>query len=278
MTCRVLPASACWPVVIVFALLLSGCGAKSVHEGPAAANITGNWELTLTTTNLNAPPAGVAVFLTSNAGNVSGMAFGPAATDNLCAPNGCCGGPIGIFDEEVTGTVDADGNLKLANSAAGHPVFAMTGTVAGQTISNGSFAITNGSCSPAGTATGTEYLPLNGSYAGSLTSEVTGQSFPISAVLTQNSTPNADGYLSLAGTVTMSGYPCMTAGTPLNVSSSFVGDFFDASAGPSAGATFFMVGMLSPDEKTLTMNYGFTLAGSPCNGDGGSGTLTLQVE
>lgn len=273
MTSRVLPACTRWPVVLVCAVLLSGCGSKTPpHYSPA--NITGNWELTVKPADGS---AGIAVYLTSNAGRVSGVAFGPPATDLLCSPDGCCGSPIGLFDEALTGTVDANGNLKLGTAVAGNPVFAMTGVVSGPTLSNGSFTLA-GTCITQGSVTGTEYPPLNGTYSGTLTSQTTGQSFTVSASINQSSGPNSNGYLSLGGTVNVSGNPCIASGgaTPLSLNTTYVGSFFNASFAPSPGATLFLTGVLSPDGKTLAVNYGFTLADSSCNGDGGSGTLTLQ--
>jgi hypothetical protein len=150
--------------------------------------------------------------------------------------------------------------------------------VSGPAISNGTFSLANGGCSPQGTVTGTEYPPLNGTYSGTLTSGRTGQSFAVSAALNQSSGPNSDGYLTLVGTVNVSGFPCVASGgaAPFSLSTSYVGSYFNASLNPSPGATLFLTGTLSPDGKTLAVNYGFTLAGSSCNGDGGTGTLTLQ--
>ncbi len=280
MTSRVLLAGSCCPAASILALaLLSGCtaGTPIAPSSPpgSALNITGNWELIAEPGGGN---ASIAVYLTSNAGKVSGMAFGPPATDNVCVANGCCGSPIGFFDEPLTGTVDAAGNLKLGTAVAGDPLFAMTGTVNGQAIANGNFTLSGGSCVTQGPITGTQYLPLDGTYSGTLTSQMTGQTFAVSATLMQSSGPNSGGELTLTGMANISGYTCVASGgtAALSLNATYVGDFFNASLAPSAGATLFMMGVLSPTGKTLAVNYGFTRAGSSCNGDGGTGTLTLQ--
>jgi len=266
--------------VIFTAGSLAGCGSKapiSPIPPPSSpgtpANITGNWELAPKVTL--GSTTSIAVYLTSNAGSVSGIAEGPPAVDNVCTSNGCCGTPIGVFNNvALTGTVDADGNLKLGTAVGGIPDFAMTGTVSGSTLSNGSFTL-SGTCTAQGTITGTEYASLDGTYAGTLTSQATGQSYAVTTTLDQSNVPNASGYLNLTGTVSVSGYPCISSGTT-PISSTFLGNVFNAGVNPSPNATLGWSGTLSPDGKTIEIDYGFTLNGSSCNDDYGTGTLTLQ--
>ena len=172
----------------------------------------------------------------------------------------------------LTGKVDAGGNLKLGSTGAGGgPVFNMTGTVSGSTLSNGSFTLT-GHCTVQGTITGGQYPPLDGTYAGSLKSQVTGQSFTMSATLDQSSAPNSSGLLSLTGAVNVNGYPCISsASTPIDVG--FVGDSFGVY--PSQSPALGWTGVLSLDGRTLAIDYGFSTSGN-CNQDYGSGTLALQ--
>jgi len=278
MTSRALPLSGTCSAALIFAAsLLAGCGANkpvTLSSPPGStANITGNWELTANTT---VGQASIGVYLTSNAGSVWGIAVGPLGTDNIAFGDGCVGSPIGPFGAEaLTGTVDADGNLKLGPPASGSPEsFTMTSTVSGSTVSNGSFSL-NCVSTVKGTITGTEYPPLEGTYSGTVTSQVTGQSFTMSATLDQSSAPNSDGYLGLTGTVGVTGYPCISSAA-MPISSNFVGNEFWAGLNPAPNATLGWAGTLSPDGKTLAIGYGFTLNGSGCNGDFGTGTLTLQ--
>ncbi|MGO8758422.1 MAG: hypothetical protein ACLQG3_09885 [Terracidiphilus sp.] len=252
-----------------------GCGGKNSTTSGVPANITGNWEFTANLTTGGTAP--IAVYLTSNAGSVSGIAMGPAATDNVCSSNGCCGSPIGFFSEALTGTVDADGNLKLGTAVAGNPAFSLSATVSGSTMTNGSFTL-SGSCTTQGTVTGIEYPALNGTYSGTLASQITGQSFTVSVALDQSSAPNSYGYLGLGGTVNVTGYSCISSGgaTPISLSASYIGNYFGASLTPASSETLGLLGTLSPDGKTLDVTYDVLLSGSSCNLDYGSGTLTLQ--
>ncbi|MGO9322917.1 MAG: hypothetical protein ACLP07_00010 [Terracidiphilus sp.] len=283
MTSRAIKASAGgWAAVLLVACLITGslvgCGGTSSTLSPptnpsAPANMTGNWVLTVNPTAGGNVP--IAVYLTSDAGSVSGLAVGPAATDLLVYPDGCVGSPIGMFSGvALSGTVDAEGNLKLGTAANAKPSATMTGTVSGSSLANGSFAI-SGDCTTQGSMTGTEYPPVNGTYYGTVTSQVTGQSFTVAAIVDQSSTPNSAGLLTLTGTATVSGYSCVPpAATALSVS--FVGgDFFvDLSNSPSG--ILGWSGSLSPDGKTLGINYGFSPASSACKEDFGTGMLTLQ--
>ncbi|MGO9519428.1 MAG: hypothetical protein ACLPND_20520 [Candidatus Korobacteraceae bacterium] len=284
MTSRALMTGACCCAAALVAILtagsLAGCGGKApispITPPSTPANITGNWELTAQPT-FNAPTP-IAVYLTSNAGSVSGIAEGPPAVDNLCTSSGCCGTPIGVFyNVPLTGTVDGGGNLKLGTAAGAIPAFAMTGTASGSNLSNGSFTL-SGTCTAQGTITGTEYAPLDGTYAGTVTSQGTGQSFTISAHLDQSSAPNTDGYLGLGGTVDVTGDSCLSSGggTPISLSGSYLGNNFNTDLTPSSNQTLALTGTLSLDGKTLEINYGVYPGSGSCNDDWGTGTLTLQ--
>jgi hypothetical protein len=256
---------------------LMGCGGTSstlsTPTGPSSpANLTGNWVLTVNPTVGSVP---IAVYLTSSAGSVSGLAVGPAATDLLVYPDGCVGSPIGMFSNvALSGTVDSEGNLKLTTAANAVPSATMTGTVSGSTLSNGSFAI-SGDCTTQGFMTGVEYPAVNGTYSGTVTSQATGQSFMVTATLDQSSAPNSAGLLTLTGTATVSGYSCVPSSATA-ISASFVGDNFFADLSNSPSGILGWSGSLSPDGKTLGINYGFSPASSSCKEDYGTGTLTLQ--
>jgi len=219
----------------------------------------------------------VAVYLTSNAGSVSGIAIGPPAVNNLCTANGCCGTPIGVFDEALTGTVDADGNVDLVNAANAKASFALTGTVTGSAMTNGKFAL-SGACTAAGTATGTEYQPLDGTYSGTLMSQVTGQSFMVSAALDQSGAPNSSGYIGLTGMVDATGYSCVSSGgaTSISLNTTYLGNNLNASLIPSSNEMLSLLGTLSPDGTTLGVSYSSNDGTGSCNDDYGTGTLTLQ--
>jgi hypothetical protein len=150
----------------------------------------------------------------------------------------------------------------------------MTGTASGSAISNGSFTL-SGACTVQGTITGTEYAPLDGIYAGTVTSQATGESFTVTATLDQSSTPNSTGLLVLTGTASVSGYSCVPA-TATALNASFVGSEFFIELSDSSSGILGWTGSLSPDGKTLGISYGFSPASSACQEDFGTGTLTLE--
>jgi hypothetical protein len=285
MTSRVWAATEyCGAAVIFFAGLLAvdltGCASNSpiaISNPPGSpVNVTGNWEFTANPSGGGGVPFGV--YLTSANGVVSGSAQVQIAFPQDCVA-GCCGGPFAEFNDALTGTADAEGNLTLGSAVPnGGPVFAMTGTVNSGTLTNGSFTLTGG-CPAQGTIAGIEYPALNGTYAGTLTSEMTGRSFTIMATLDQSSTPNSGGAFNVSGTAGLTGYPCATSGTvgtPLDQYSSFLGNNLEVTMNAVPSGSLSLSGTLSPDEKTMAAQYAFVLMGSSCNDDYGSGTLTLQ--
>ncbi|HVN94593.1 MAG TPA: hypothetical protein VMT38_12910 [Terracidiphilus sp.] len=276
-------AAATWAALFFAACVITcglmGCSAThlilTTQSSPVNYNLTGNWVLTVSPGSGATVP--IAIFLTENSGSVSGLAVGPAATDLLVYPDGCVGSPIGPFTNvALTGTVDSEGNLKLATAANAVPSATMTATVSGSSLSNGAFAIKGAaSCAPQGSMTGIEYAIVNGTYSGTVTSQATGQSFTVTATLQQSPLPNAEGLLALTGTATVSGYPCIPSGATA-ISASFVGAGFFTDLSNSPSGTLGWTGSLSPDGKTLGINYGFSPANSACKQDEGTGTLTLQ--
>jgi hypothetical protein len=264
---------------MTFALGIAGCGGNSQSPLPVQLppSITGNWELTANVTPEGTAP--IAIYLTSNAGSVSGIAFGPPAFDLLVYPDGCVGSPLGTFNGVVlTGTVDTSGNLKLGTAAGSSPAFAMTGTVSGATISSGSFTLEcNNSAAAQGTITGVEYPALNGTYAGTLTSQVTGQSFTMTMAPNQSSAPNSNGVLSLTGTVNVSGYSYISpTAMSFPTGFTFVGNAFALDVYSSSGEALYLTATLSTDGKTLQVTYGTFPSGGGVTQDYGTGTLTLQ--
>ena len=263
---------------------LAGCGSTSTNSitppTPTPANVTGNWQFAAVLNTSSTVP--IAVYLTSTNGVISGTADAKIAYPASCVLNGCCGGPFAGFNPSLTGTIDANNNLTLGSTIPnGGPVFTMTGTVSGGTLTNGSFTLTS-SC-PAqgaqGAITGNEYPTLNGTYAGTLTSQTSGQSYAVSANFDQSATLNSRGFFDVDGTANFTGYPCMTSAsvaTPLDMNSGFLGNSITVTMNAVPGGDLIVIGTLSPDGKTLATSYFFILMGSSCNNDTGTGLLTLQ--
>jgi hypothetical protein len=260
---------------------LAGCNSTSkisTTDPPnTPANITGNWQFAAVSNSGGSVP--IAAYLTSTSGAVSGTADVEKAFPDSCVLNGCCGGPFASFNPSLTGTIDAKNNLTLGSTVPnGGPVFTMTGTAVGGTLTNGSFTLT-GSCPAQGTITGTEYPTLNGKYAGTLTSQMSGHSYAVSSTFDQSATLNSRGFFNVDGTVNFTGYPCMTSAavaTPLDMNSGFLGNNFTVTMNAVPSGNLIVSSTLSPDGKTLATTYFFILMGSSCNNDTGTGLLTLQ--
>ena len=258
----------------------AGCGSGSSSKITTTAGIPGNWEFTLTNSGAVMFSGGVVpmgVSLTSTGSAVSGTAGVQLAFPQICSADGCCGGPFAEFNDSLTGTLDDKGNLTLGSAVPnGGPVFTMAATVSGGTMTNGTFSLT-GPCPDQGTITGVALPALDGTYAGTVTSVDTGNSYSLSTTLQQSATPNARGFFDVNGTATISGYPCLTsatAATPLEQNSGFLGNQFGVTMNGGGGATLSISGTLSQDGKTIGATY--MVGGGTCHLDYGRGTLTLQ--
>lgn len=266
--CR-LRGSACAALIVSFGLL--GCGAPNPINPPETpSGITGNWEFTA------APGYPMGAWLSTSGGAVTGNAVMQMAFPLFCTPE-CCGGPFAEFNGTLAGTIDSSGNLALASAVPnGGPVFTMSAKVANGALTNGTYTLTGG-CPASGAFTGTEYPALNGTYAGTLTSQDTKTSFTISANLAQT-TINSRGFLNATSSATLSGNPCIssaTGATPLDDNSGILGNQFGVTMnGNQSGSTFSLSGVLSQDGRTINASY--TLGGGGCTLDYGTGTLTLQ--
>lgn len=269
---RVAGASAC---ALIFSLGFVSCGGVNNQTIGSTPNITGNWEFTATETTGGTVPMGVSLIASGSA--VTGTAVVQMAFPLDCV-NGCCGGPFAEFSGSLTGTVDSQGDLKLQSTVPnGGPVFTMSAQASAGTLTGGSFTLT-GPCPTQGTITGVEFPTLNGTYAGTMTSQDTGAAYNVATNLVQSTTPNDRGFYNVTATASVTGYPCFTAlteATPLDLNSGFLGNqfAFTMNASPSGGS-FSLSGALSPDGKTIAAVY--VAGGGTCSLDLGTGTLTLQ--
>ena len=249
---------------------IAGCGGSS-HSPLTPVTVTGNWEFSAAAASSGT--TSLPVYLLSNGADVWGTVVLPPEPQ-ICVA-GCCGGPLSGMDPSLTGTIDGNGNLKLGSaSSSNSPVFTMSGMVSGATLSNGSFALT-GACGTQGAITGTEYPAINGIYSGTVASQNLGQNFTVTMVLNQSNSPNSSGFLGLTGTLSVSGYSCLTS-TALQVNTSFVGNTFGGELNITSKEGFGYAGTLSADGKTIALTYGLFGTSGSCNDDNGKGTLTLQ--
>ena len=257
---------------------LVGCGGGASNSSTPIStanfpNITGNWELTVTSTQ--APYTGDVsnngVYLASTGGTVSGEAmFAP-----MCST---CSWPSDgeSLNHSLTGTIDADGNIVLTSQYPSpyYSDFIVTLKATGTTLASGTYTINSvpgsSTVTDQGTVTGSMIAPVNGIYSGTLVSSVSGTSMAVTATLSQTYAADTLGYLYLSGpvTITASGW----SNLPIPVQCSFIGNSFSFNADLiTLTGSISPVGSGSPSTSAKTISVGYSAPD-----DYGYGTLTLQ--
>jgi hypothetical protein len=191
---------------------LLGCGATPTPPTSTSTylNLTGDW-VVLAPPNPATPgvlPTPVADFfgaLQSSGGSVTGTLRAISVTLPQCVSF--------TQDLQATGTIDANGNLKLTVPMAGGnaTINATIGTPESYTA--GTWQITGGACAMPTTAIEiAEFAPATGTYSGvvNVLDTTTGLPVPgtastVNIALTQSTTPNVDGDFPLSGTITATG-------------------------------------------------------------------------
>lgn len=263
---------------------LGGCGSS---PGPPltppspSQSIPGNWEFTANITSSGighgeAVPIGV--YLIGTEAAVTGTAWVQMAFPQVCAAQ-CCGGPFYEFNDVLSGTLSSADVLSLTSVVPDDgPLFSMSGSISGESLTAGTFNLTGG-CPASGSITGVEIPPLNGTYSGTLTSKTTGQSYKFSTTLEQSSALNARGLLSVSGRGDLTAYPCLTSvavPAPIASYSGMLGSHFGLTMTGADGGQLELNGTLTSDGETIAVSY--DVAGGSCANDIGSGTLTLQAQ
>jgi hypothetical protein len=185
-------------LLLPLAALLS-CGSSQNPSAPLT--FSGNWEAVGGPIALTSDP--IMYFTGSlqfNGSTVTGTLR--AFTNPKIGSSPCV---AATQDLQATGTLDADNNLTLTFPIAGG---AATITAALgpdlQSSAAGTWQIVGGSCATASAAiTIAQYLPLTGTYVGYLANGLANGS--ATAILTQSTTPNANGLFPLTGTIIVSG-------------------------------------------------------------------------
>jgi len=248
---------------------------------PGSSGITGNWEITLTSTTWAGITYPFGIYLTQTGSTVSGVgSWVGEAFPMYCLPGSppyCPSFPFAYLSPDVSGTVSADGNIVLTTATSGsNPVgLSITASTTNNTTLAGSYTITESTATiDQGPVTGTMIAPLNGTYAGTLVSSVTGNSIGVTTTLSQSG-PNSSGILKYSGSASITGVYCIGSVT-VPASGNFFGnqlivDLLPANI-PQSG--IYLTGTISPDAKTIAVNY--ESVSSSCSNDFASGTLTLQ--
>jgi len=244
---------------------------------PVTTGITGNWEIALYSTKYGVQyPFGI--YLTQSGSTVSGVgSWVGEAFPLYCPAQGPCGGyPFSILNPNLVGTVGTDGSIVLTSTipASNPVVLSINASAPNNNTLSGTFAITSPTPVDQGPVTGTMVAPLNGTYAGTLVSSVTGNSIGVTTTLNQSG-PNSSGILEYSGSASFTGVYCIGSVT-VPASGNFFGDQLTIDLLPAniPHSGIYLTVTISPDAKTIAVNYGSV--SSSCSDDYATGTLTLQ--
>ncbi len=256
-------------------IFLAGCGSgRILTPAPAApfAAIAGNWVLAPTqpgtsVSSSTGVPSLTGSF-TAQGDQVSGL-FHFTGTPR-CLPAGSA--------LQLTGAMDGKGQLHLTSQPIDGAVYTVQGQIStdGRSLTGASYSLTGDGCSAAsGTAAGTMYAPVSGTYTGTFT-DSTGVAIPVSTTLTQSSTPDSNGQFHLTGNATFSNNPCFAS--PVLTDSLVTGSTLSASytelQGPIS-STVTATGTLNSNATMLTVSA-YAVKGGACDGNSGTGVLTKQ--
>jgi hypothetical protein len=261
--------------------LLLGCGAAptSTPSPSTYLNLTGNWEAAgnpVGTTGLVPIPSPIANFtgaLQSTNGSVTGT-----LRVSAFAASGAAICPSFDTDLPATGALDTANNLTLTVPLSGG-VATITATLPQNlhTFISGSYQVVGGTCPmPATPMKLTQYASATGTYTGTfsqggLTTPVPGTATPVTVVLTQSATPNADGQFPLIGSITATGSCAAT----LTITTGIVtgSEITPTPLGPILPSAVEFLGVIDPTAETLVGLFGNF---PTCGSQGYQGTLTRQ--
>jgi hypothetical protein len=247
---------------------LLACGANPTPSAPATnyLNLTGDWVALVPSTPGAPPISDFLGALQSSGSTVTGTLRAISLSIPQCVSF--------TQDLHATGTIDANNNLVLTIPIAGGTA-TITATIATpESYTPGTWQISGGACATPSTAIQiAEFAPSTGTYTGVVNVldtttglPVAGTATNVTAVLTQSTTPNADGEFPLSGTVTATG--ACTIGFPITnevveggvfMSASYIGPVLDGGGSPTA-----------------TMLVADLISNSACSSQVYSGILTRQ--
>lgn len=256
-------------LLITATAFTTNCGSNksSSNTSLASAPISGNWQMTLQSSDVNEKPKTQSGFLQETGGVVTGsMIFDDSA--NACS---------GVGD--ATGTVSGS-TVSLSVNPVGIQI-SLDGTLT-STSMNGSYTMLSTGCSgrysapETGKWTANIVTPLNGNMQGTFTSLRLGSALPITGKVTQGPNTGTSNAI-LSGSLSITGY-CFTSAS---ISGAVSGTSVVMNLLNSDGTQIGQVsGTSTVDGKSMTGTYNIVPLGpggtQPCqNGDSGSVTLTL---
>jgi hypothetical protein len=211
------------PAALCGLMLLTGCGVGGLLNVPTVAplNVSGNWQIQSASNISSTAPPTAGLLLLGALSSANGKVTGAFRLANLSLPN-ACGTPLAQV-VNVTGTVDALGNLNLTSTAFAGSVLTVKLLVPQvlSSLSAGSIAITGGSCTFASsTAIGVGFPSVSGTFSGPVTASTVVGTPPYptgtaSLSLMQSATAAADGQFPVTGTLAFIGGTC-TMSVPIS--------------------------------------------------------------
>jgi hypothetical protein len=180
----------------------------------------------------------------------------------------------------LTGSVGGNNEMLLVSSAFDGTTLTLQGQVSadGKGIAAASWTFAGGNCGTMGKAsvTATQYTAINGTYTGTFL-DASSNPIAVSALLQQTSQPDLDGQFSLSGTATFPSNSCFlqqpTLTTSLVTGNNLSMNYTDT----TSGAVLSAVGTFNASASQLTITN-WSIAGGTCNGEAGTGTLTLETQ
>jgi hypothetical protein len=244
--------------------LLVGCGMANTPT-QVGTSLSGNW-----------------AFAPSSSSVVLNLGFMQGAYETVSAVarlNGSsCLSPT--TDILLTGSVGGDNRMMLVSSPFNGTTMTLQGQVAGdgKGIAGATWRFAGGNCGSLGTAnvTATNYAAINGSYTGNFIDQ-SGDPLAVSALLEQTTQPDLDGQFSLSGTATFPANTCF-ANQPSVAISNVTGSSLSMTyTDPLSSTTLTAVGTFNAAATQLTITR-WSVTGGKCDGDAGTGSLTVQAQ
>lgn len=244
--------------------LLAGCGMANTPL-QVGTSLSGNW-----------------AFIPASSSATLNLGFTQGAYETVSAVarlNGAsCVSPT--TDILLTGSVGGNNEMLLVSSAFDGTTLTLQGQVSadGKGIAAASWTFAGGNCGTMGKAsvTATQYTAINGTYTGTFL-DASSNPIAVSALLQQTSQPDLDGQFSLSGTATFPSNSCFlqqpTLTTSLVTGNNLSMNYTDT----TSGAVLSAVGTFNASASQLTISN-WSIAGGTCNGEAGTGTLTLETQ
>ena len=284
------PQKLCLPLGLSLALGLSGCAA-SPNSGGAGntgatggsgtgqsapsppnpnANITGNWQIQMTSTQGPLPFTGLSGFVNELSGSTSSQ----STTASLMPGNAPC--------YANSQAIPLDGNIQgtkifLVSFPIDSQVLALYATQnqAGTSLT-GTWSVTGGCADGAvGTLSGTLYQPLTGTYTGSFAGDPTKT---LSLSLAQYQLGTEDGTFLISGTAKIQGFSCFSSGSMAPGGTAYVTGNTAAlvfATSDGNGAHLELIGQFDPAANGISVNS-IQVTGDSCAGSYGGAILARQ--